>query len=77
MSGIVKKLALSAAGLFAAFGAAVPAQAYYVIGWSNSYGGGIAWYCDSGVMTKSEGVVEIGDWYVIEWAPNDPFCPPE
>jgi hypothetical protein len=68
------RVRLIAAGVAAAaLASAVPAQAYYVVTYFNSYGGGGAVVCDNGSIYSSWGVLE-GEFMVTSWNPGQPPC---
>ena len=79
MFRIGRRVLLATAAIAASFMVAAPANAYYVIYWYNSYGGGYSYHCDNGNVTKSEGVAFVGGASVFVWAPAESsgqVCPP-
>lgn len=74
MLKVGRKVLFASAALAISFASAVPAHAYYVIAWNNSYGGGLSYHCDNGIVFHTEGVPFEGQWAVFEWAPGAPPC---
>lgn len=51
-----------------------PANAWYVLYYNNSYGGGYTHHCDNGILTKEEGYPYWAE--PIWWDSGEGFCPP-
>jgi hypothetical protein len=73
---ITRRMRLLAAGvLVSTMGMiATPAQAYYVIYWANSYGGGYSYVCDNTTVYYEEGVTGVGTPFMYYIAYGQPPC---